>query len=345
MAKPFELVVISGKGGTGKTSVAAGIVALAGSCVIADCDVDAADMHILLSPKRRRSERFMAGRLASISPDLCVGCGACLANCRFGAVVKLDAEAFAASSKCNDCDYCKRSCPSRESVAIQEMRAALGTSPQPLFAIDPSACEGCGVCVRLCPAKAVGFDPRDCGELLESETRFGPMTHAALEPGGENSGKLVAAVKERARRLADGQGLGFIVVDGPPGVGCPVIASVSGASLALLVAEPTASAKHDLMRAIGLLKHFGVPGALCVNRWDVNPEMASEIESAASKEGIIAAGRIRYDKGFSLAQIAAKALTETESPAAADLRSLWASLMENQALRDAAGASNIGKGD
>ncbi len=302
MSKPFELVVISGKGGTGKTSVAASLAALAGRSVIADCDVDAADLHLVLAPTHGKSERFIAGHFASLDAARCAACGKCFDLCRFGAVKVKDGSRFS---------------------------------------IDEAQCEGCGVCVRFCPVGAIEFKERDCGELMSSETRFGPMSHAKLKPGGENSGKLVSAVKERARELSKGLGLPLLIIDGPPGVGCPVIASIAGASMALLVTEPTLSAEHDLLRAISLLKQFGVPGALCVNKWDVNPERTLAIEGAAKELGIALAGRIRYDAMVSQAQTEAKALVEMDAPSSSDFQALWNSLMRNKELREAAEDSTL----
>jgi len=304
MTKQFELVVISGKGGTGKTSVTASLAALAGRSVIADCDVDAADLHLVLSPSLVKSERFIAGRFASLDPAICSKCGKCFDLCRFGAA-RLEADSH--------------------------------------FTLDEAQCEGCGVCVRFCPAKAISFEERDCGESMVSETRFGPMAHAKLKPGGENSGKLVSAVKENARELSKGRGLPLTIIDGPPGVGCPVIASIAGASMALLVAEPSLSAEHDLLRAVSLLAQFRVPGALCVNKWDLNPELTLKIEAAAKEKGIELAGRIRYDSGALQAQAQAKAIVETDAVSAPDIRALWDALKRNKGLREAADASVNGK--
>jgi len=294
MKKPFELLVISGKGGTGKTSVAASLASLAGRSAIADCDVDAADLHLVLMPKPCSSERFVAGHFASLDAALCKDCGKCFDLCRAGAVKFKEG---------------------------------------PEFFIDETQCEGCGVCVRFCPQKAIAFKPRDCGELMVSETRFGPMAHARLKPGGENSGKLVSAVKEKAREMAETAKLPLMIVDGPPGIGCPVIASMSGASLALLVAEPALSAEHDLLRALKLLKQFNVPGALCVNKWDVNPELAEAIEKTALGLGIPSVGRIRYDSGISKAQSLSKTVVETDSPSCADFYALWDSLNRKHPLK------------
>ncbi|HOW96466.1 MAG TPA: ATP-binding protein [Kiritimatiellia bacterium] len=280
-----ELVVISGKGGTGKTSVTASFAALAGRAVLADCDVDAADLHLLLRPDIRRRESFHAGHAAVIRRASCTGCGACAAACRFDAI-----------------------------------RAADGGT----FRVDAAGCEGCGVCVRVCPAQAVDFPERVAGEWYVSDTRHGPMVHARLEPGGENSGKLVARVREEARAVGRAAGYDWLLVDGPPGIGCPVIASLTGASRVLVVTEPTLSGAHDLERVLGLARHFNVPALVCVNKWDINPAQTEAIERRVSALGARLAGRIRYDRAATQALLAGRSIVEgPPGEAAADLRALW----------------------
>lgn len=284
-----ELVVISGKGGTGKTSVAASLAVLSANAVIADCDVDAADMHLVLKPQATQSHPFDSGNLAVIREDKCTGCGLCLENCRFGAVKE---------------------------------PAAGETS----YHIVPEACEGCGVCVRLCPAGAIDFPERHCGQWMISDTRCGPMVHAKLAVAAENSGKLVSIVRSNARMLAMEQGKDTIIVDGPPGIGCPVIASITGAWKVLVVTEPTVSGEHDLMRVLSLAGHFKVPAAVCVNKWDINPEMTERIEDKARQAGAVVAGRIRYDRMFTKAQIQGKAVVETDATSAGDIKTIWVNL-------------------
>jgi MinD superfamily P-loop ATPase len=289
-----ELVVISGKGGTGKTSLAASFAVLADRPVIADCDVDAADLHLVLSPRTKERHDFHSGHEAVVRQDDCTGCGACLAHCRFDAV-RLDE----------------------------------GSADMARFSIDPIACEGCGVCVRFCPVQAIDFRERLCGEWMISETRCGPMVHARLGVAAENSGKLVSTVRREARRIAEEENRSLIIVDGPPGIGCPVIASVTGASLVLVVTEPTVSGEHDLERVLSLARHFGMPTAVCVNKWDLNTEMTEQIESKTRQRGARVAGRIRYDRAVTLAQIQERAVVELDAPAAADIRRLWESLIQN----------------
>jgi MinD superfamily P-loop ATPase len=283
-----ELTVVSGKGGTGKTSIAASLAVLAERPVIADCDVDAADLHLILSPKVTERHEFRSGHEAVIRGKDCIGCGLCLTHCRFDAVKMTE------------------------------------TVPdEPAFSIDPVACEGCGVCVRFCPVQAVDFPERLCGEWMVSETRCGPMVHARLGVAAENSGKLVSTVRREARRIAEQEHHSLVIIDGPPGIGCPVIASVTGTSLVLVVTEPTVSGEHDLERVLSLARHFSIPSAVCVNKWDINPGVTERIESRARESGARVAGRVRYDRAVTSAQLQELAVVETASPAAVDIRHMW----------------------
>jgi MinD superfamily P-loop ATPase len=287
-----EIVVISGKGGTGKTSLTASFAVLAETAVLADCDVDAADLHLVLTPRVRQRHEFWSGHEAAIRPADCSGCRTCEALCRFGAVVK------------------EAAVPGNATMAI-----------------DPVACEGCGVCVRFCPSEAIDFTARLCGEWMVSDTRCGPLVHARLGIAAENSGKLVATVRREARRIAGEQGRDLLLVDGPPGIGCPVIASVTGASLVVAVTEPTVSGEHDLERVLGLARHFDIPTAVCVNKWDLNPALTQRIEAKARQGGARLAGRVRYDAAVTAAQLEALAVVETSSAAAADIRGVWCDLV------------------
>ncbi len=286
-----ELVIISGKGGTGKTSVTASLAVLADQPVIADCDVDAADLHLILSPQTIVRHEFRSGHGAIIRQDDCSRCGLCLDYCRFDAV-----------------------------------KLAHDASGNAQFKIDPYSCEGCGVCVRFCPEHAIDFPERLCGEWLVSDTRCGPMVHARLGVAAENSGKLVSTVRREARRIAGEQSRNLVIVDGPPGIGCPVIASVTGADFVLVVTEPTVSGEHDVERVFALTRHFGIPTAICINKWDLNPEMAKQIEEAGQAAGARIAGRIRYDPSVTLAQLQECAVVELDSLAGADIRRLWVNL-------------------
>jgi MinD superfamily P-loop ATPase len=323
-----ELVVISGKGGTGKTSLAASFAVLADRPVIADCDVDAADLHLVLSPRVKERHEFRSGHEAIIRQDDCTGCGKCLAHCRFGAVLTpavQDEWRMSGGTRLNrsDCAYCERSCESRTNAIIGEMREAFGETRPAAYAIDPFACEGCGVCVRFCPEKAIDFPERLSGEWMVSETRCGPMVHARLGVAAENSGKLVSLVRREARRIAEAENRPLVIVDGPPGIGCPVIASVTGATLVLAVTEPTVSGEHDLERVLSLTRHFNIPAAVCVNKWDLNVEMTERIEDKARKAGARIAGRIRYDPAVTLAQMRERAVVETEAPCVEDIQHVW----------------------
>ena len=246
-----ELVVLSGKGGTGKTSIAGSLAALAKRKVLVDCDVDAADLHLLLKPRMRQENEFWSGQLAHIDPDKCTQCGLCQDLCRFDAIKD--------------------------------------------FRVDPISCEGCGFCSHICPDEAIAMEENLSGHWFISDTRYGPLVHAKLGIAQENSGKLVARVRQQAKKIAEEGNLNYIISDGPPGIGCPVISSLSGASLALLVTEPTLSGIHDLERVVGVCHHFGVPALACINKYDLNEENTRQIESECLKQGVEIAGKIPFD--------------------------------------------------
>ena len=286
-----ELVVISGKGGTGKTSLVASFAALADSAVVADCDVDAADLHLVLEPRIVRRGQFSGGSRARILPGHCTACGKCEEVCRFDSVF-YDGPGNGRVKK--------------------------------TFRVDPIACEGCGVCAWFCAESAIEFSPANNGEWFISDTRHGPMVHAKLGIAVENSGKLVSLVRTEAKKLAAKRNLDLAIIDGSPGIGCPVIASITGADLVLVVTEPTLSGLHDLGRVTKLTKHFGIQTLVCVNKWDLNAELTAEIETNARRMGIEAVGRIRYDRAVTEAQIKKRALVEyAEVGAAADIKELW----------------------
>lgn len=272
-----ELVVISGKGGTGKTSIAASLAILARPCVLADCDVDAADLHLILSPEVQRREPFSASKRARIRPGHCTACGKCEELCRFEAI-RFDG-------------------PGNGRVAKT-------------FRVDTLACEGCGVCAWFCAEHAIEFSPAVSGEWFVSETRCGPMAHAKLGIAEGNSGKLVSIVRQNARKLAEERNLDLVIIDGAPGIGCPVIASITGANLVLIVTEPTPSGLHDLQRVAELARHFGIPTAVCINKWDLNPDVAAVIEAWAIEHGLAVSGRIRYDRIVTQAQIHGRTVAE-----------------------------------
>jgi MinD superfamily P-loop ATPase len=286
-----QIAVVSGKGGTGKTSLVACFAALSHNCVLADCDVDAADLHLLTDPLVVRREPFTGGKRARINADQCTACGKCAELCRF------DAIHFDDSSN--------------------------GTGNK-TFRVDPIACEGCGVCAWFCPEDAIEFLPAVNGEWFTSETRFGPMVHAKLGVAEENSGKLVSMVRSEAVRIAEERGFELVLIDGSPGIGCPVIASITGADLIVVVTEPTLSGLHDLKRVTDLARHFGIPTMVCINKWDLNVEMAEEIEAAILDRGMSLAGRVRYDRAVTEAQVERKTAVENQQDgSAADIQNVW----------------------
>ena len=267
MNKPKELCVLSGKGGTGKTSLVGALAALIPNKIMVDCDVDAPDLHLLLSPKTKSREVFMGGRKAVIHPELCTECGRCREVCGF--------------------------------EAISED-----------FHVDPISCEGCGVCVHFCSFGAIDFPLAQCGEWFVSETRFGPMVHARLEPGQENSGILVALIRGKAQDLAEERGLHLILADGPPGIGCPVISSLTGADGVLIVTEPTLSGLHDLNRVLDLTSHFKIPGMVLINKYDLNREVAGLIEAFCWDKNLELAGRLPYDPAVTEAMVQGRTILE-----------------------------------
>jgi MinD superfamily P-loop ATPase len=248
-----ELVIISGKGGTGKTTFTASFAALAKEAVLADCDVDAADLHLVLHPDIKHQEDFISGKTAVIHQERCTQCGLCQEVCRF---------------------------------------EAIDTTPR----VSPFACEGCGVCARVCPVEAIEMQDNNCGAWYISETHYGPMVHAALGPAEENSGKLVAVVRQQAKQLAQEQQKSLILIDGPPGIGCAVISSITGASMVLIVTEPTLSGVHDLQRVSDLAAHFQIPVCVCVNKYDINPQMTEEIKDYCTKRQLTFVGQVPYDQ-------------------------------------------------
>lgn len=286
-----ELVIVSGKGGTGKTSVTASFAALAENSVLCDADVDAADLHLLMAPVVRENNAFMGGCLASIRKDDCVECGRCLELCKFDAIS-------------DD------------------------------FVIDPLSCEGCGVCVDLCPEESIGFTVQQCGEWYKSDTRFGPMVHARLGIAEENSGKLVSLVRQETRKLAEAQECELILTDGPPGIGCPVIAAIGGATALVIIVEPTVSGLHDMKRVAELAVHFKVPGLVCVNKFDLNPDMTKEIEDFSKERNMQLVGRIPFDPIFTKAMIQGKSVLEhaPESEAAKALIDVWKNIQSSPSM-------------
>lgn len=281
-----EIVVISGKGGTGKTSITASFSALAaGDIVAADCDVDAADMHLLLKPDESTEEYFYSGETAVIDPAACTACGRCAQICRFGAV------------------------------------SMVGS----VYAIDPLGCEGCGYCARVCPEKAITNHPEKAGVWYSSQTRLGfTMIHAALGIGSENSGKLVTQVKRQAKAAALEQGKSYVLVDGSPGIGCPVVSSLSGADYVVLVTEPTVSGLHDLKRVYELVRKFNIPAGCIINKADINSAMSATIRDFLELEHIDRLAELPYDETVTKAMVAGLTIVEYDTGALAQsLSGAW----------------------
>jgi len=282
-----EITVLSGKGGTGKTSVTAALAVLTKNAVFTDCDVDAPDLHMLLEPRVLETQEFKASRVAVIDEDKCVQCGKCEEHCRFGAIQKL--------------------------------------------IVDPVLCEGCGVCAYICPVAAIELEKRVSGYAFISETRYGIMSHALLNPGEENSGKLVSVVRKNAKRVAENKGCGLIINDGPPGIGCPVIASVGGVDTGLIVVEPTLSGIHDMERALGLLDHFKIGALVCVNKFDINEENMDRIVEFCESNGVEVVGKIPFDPIVTEAMVAGKPIVEysPESRVSQAIKKLWQNTLEH----------------
>ncbi len=277
-----EIVIISGKGGTGKTTITAAFAALAKNKVMADCDVDAADLHLILNPEIQHEEDFYSGKTAFIRENDCTQCGKCVEVCQFDAI-------------------------------------------SPDFVIDPIACEGCGVCVWFCPVNAIDFNDNLSGRWFISNTRFGPMVHAKLGIAEENSGKLVSLVRRQAKLLAEQENLDYIIVDGAPGIGCPVISSITGANAVLVVTEPTLSGRHDLERVVSLAAdHFQIPTFVCVNKFDLNEELTDQIEQYCQEMNIGFVGKIPYDTMVTEAMVQRKTIIEfSDGQIAREIIRIW----------------------
>lgn len=291
-----ELVIVSGKGGTGKTSLVGSLAVLAENKVLVDCDVDAADLHLILNNSLQKTTEFIGGKRASIVESKCTNCGICVEYCRFDAI--------------------KHRAPAEDGSGER-------------FWIDDHACDGCAVCVRHCPEEAIDFKDVVSGSWYISDTPHGPLVHARLGIAQANSGKLVSVLRQQAMRLTDEGGLDLVIIDGPPGIGCPVIASITGADYVLVVTEPSLSALHDMERLLQLTAHFRIPTGICINKCDINPELSNEIEQRARQMNLPVLGRIRHDKAVIKAQLNQESVVENgNSPAAKDIRALWERVRE-----------------
>jgi MinD superfamily P-loop ATPase len=296
-----QLVILSGKGGTGKTTVAAALAHLASRefpIVLADADVDAANLELVLDPAKQETQDFTGGKSAVIDPAECTACGVCYDVCRFEAVIPGD-EAYR---------------------------------------VDSLACEGCAACHYQCPANAIRMEEQRDGQWFRSDTRFGPLFHAHLFAGQENSGKLVTLVKQQARLLGQDTGAALLLVDGPPGIGCPVISASSGMDLALHVVEPTVSGVHDLERILATTDHFGVQSLVAINKADLNPARSDGIAAFCAERDVELVGRIPYDTVVTEAMVQGRPVTEhTDGPVTEALRDVWEQVKKRLFSDDAGG--------
>jgi MinD superfamily P-loop ATPase len=270
-----EIVVISGKGGTGKTSVTASFAVLAGDdAIIADCDVDAADMHLLMNPEIEKSENFFSGVAAKIDENKCTNCSICADVCRFNAISVINNQ----------------------------------------HSINSLNCEGCGYCEKVCPVEAIRMQEQNVGDWYISKTKIGnTLVHAKLGIGAENSGKLVAKVKNEAKRLAKENNKNFIIIDGSPGIGCPVVSSLSGANYVVLVTEPSLSGLHDLKRVYELVKKFNLKAGCIINKYDINPDLTKDIIQFLNEESINHIANLPYDENFTTAMTFGKTIVEYDT--------------------------------
>ncbi|MGQ9551626.1 MAG: P-loop NTPase [Candidatus Bathycorpusculaceae bacterium] len=277
-----QITILSGKGGTGKTTITASFAVLAEKGVVADCDVDAPDLHMLLQPKIIETREFKGSKLAAIDEARCVKCGSCREKCRFDAITED-------------------------------------------FAVDSFSCEGCGVCALVCPVNAITLTERASGHAYISKTKYGFMAHAMLSPGEANSGKLVTLVRQNAKILAGRENSDLIIIDGPPGIGCPVIASVTGVDAGLVITEPTMSGIHDLERALQLLKHFNVQPFVCVNMYDINKDNTEKIVGFCEENGIKTVGKIIFNPIVTEAMVNGTPIVEhaPESDVAKQIEEIW----------------------
>jgi MinD superfamily P-loop ATPase len=296
-----QVVILSGKGGTGKTTIAAALAHLASqdtSTVLVDADVDAANLELVTSPTVREEHAFHSSKVAIVDPALCECCGICRDVCRFQAVLTADESQNPDS-----------------------------------YTIDPVACEGCAVCHYQCPAEAIRMEEVQDGVWFVSDTAFGPLVHAQLFAGRENSGKLVSAVREEARRIASSHGQPLTIIDGPPGIGCPVIAAATGTDLAVIVIEPTVAGIHDLDRVLGLTEHFRIPAVVCINKFDINVDKAREISHDCAQRGTQAVASIPFDTVATEAMVHGEPITVYEDGAiTAELRKLWQHICDSLSI-------------
>jgi MinD superfamily P-loop ATPase len=305
-----QLVILSGKGGTGKTSLTAAFAHLASQSrladriVLADADVDAANLELVLQPHLLEQEDFRGGQIAVIDQDICTSCGDCEAVCRFDAILPLSGRGAGSEG----------------------------------YRVDPVACDGCAACVYLCPTESISMHEQVAGKFCVSDTRYGPLYHANLYPGRENSGKLVTLVKQRARLRALDDNRQLVLVDGPPGIGCPVISAASGADLALIVAEPTVAGVHDMKRILQTTEHFRLPALVCINKSDIYPLGSKLIEAYCWDNAFEIAGKIPFDEAVTEAMVHGEPVTayRPDAPASRAIVEVWHSVVESLSIRNIA---------
>jgi MinD superfamily P-loop ATPase len=285
-----QIVVISGKGGTGKTVLSACFAVLAENAVLADVDVDASNLHLLLRPEIQERHIFKSGGKARVEAGKCTGCGICLPLCRFDALIE---------------------------------------DKDGKVSVDPLSCEGCGLCFHACPETAFEMETPVAGEWYVSSTKYGPFVHARLGIAEENSGKLVTEVRKKARQIAESENRDLVIMDGAPGIGCPVIASLTGTDLALIVTEPTLSGRHDMERIVDLARHFNIRTACCINKSDLNPENSGQIERWCREQSVPVVGKIPFDESVPESVVRGIPYLEYSSDSSAgDIREMWARLLE-----------------
>jgi len=280
-----QIVVISGKGGTGKSIITGSFASLAKNKVMADCDVDAADLYLLLHPVVKETHEFRGGKTAFIDQSRCSQCGKCQEVCRFEAIDN--------------------------------------------YVVDPISCEGCGICFHICPERAIKMVDNLSGKWFVSETKYGPFVHAKLGIAEENSGKLVTLVRQNAKLIAEKEKKDFVIIDGPPGIGCPVIASLAGVDIALIVTEPTLSGIHDLERIVGVAHHFGIKGAVCINKYDLNLIVTQKIEEYCRSSNIELVGEIPFDISVTEALVRGLPIVEySNNQVTHEIKNLWEKILE-----------------
>jgi MinD superfamily P-loop ATPase len=281
-----EITILSGKGGTGKTSITAALASIARNALYCDNDVDAANLHLIFQPEIKESNKFISGLKATINSDECSKCGLCKELCRFDAI---------------------------------------GINKDGVFQINPFQCEGCRLCERICPQNAISSKRNDNNFWYVSSTRFGTFIHAKMAPGEENSGKLVTQVRKRAKEIAIETGINYIINDGPPGIGCAAISSLAGTNVVVIVTEPTKTGLHDLQRLVELINAFNIPTYVVINKFDINPDITISFQDFLKKQDIPLIAKIPFNKLMVEAMIEGKNIIEfsPDSNISGIVREIW----------------------